>query len=61
MIITPSPLTPLVSAKTITGRIALRILNGTRFILRKRLRQKALRFLPVYNNKDIIAPTTHIC
>ena len=60
MIITPSPLTPLVSAKTITGRIALRILNETRFILRRRLRKKVMHRLPVYSNLDISAPAIHM-
>ena len=43
-----SPLAPLVSAKTISGRIALRALNEVRNIFRKQLRQEALSRLPVY-------------
>jgi hypothetical protein len=43
-----SPLVPLVSAKTISGRIALRALNEVRNIFRKQLRQEALSRLPVY-------------
>jgi flagellar biosynthesis regulator FlaF len=43
-----SPLVPLVSAPTISGRITLRIINEVRNIFRKQLRHKILRRLPVY-------------
>jgi hypothetical protein len=43
-----SPLVPLVSARTISGRIALRALNEVRNVFRKQLRQETLSRLPVY-------------
>lgn len=43
-----SPLIPLISASTISGRISLRILNEVRNVFRKQLRQEMLNRLPVY-------------
>lgn len=44
----PSPLLPLISAPTISGRISLRILNEVRNVFRKQLRQEMLSRLPIY-------------
>lgn len=48
----PSPLLPLISASTISGRISLRILNEVRNVFRKQLRQEMLSRLPIYEVEE---------
>ena len=44
-----SPLLPMFSAPSITGRISLRIINEVRNVFRKQLRREMLSRLPVYD------------
>ncbi|GLU50660.1 hypothetical protein [Dyadobacter frigoris] len=43
-----SPLLPMISAPTISGRISLRILNEVRNVFRRQLRQEMISRLPIY-------------
>ncbi|MCF0056744.1 hypothetical protein [Dyadobacter sp. CY356] len=47
-----SPLLPLISAPTISGRISLRILNEVRNVFRRQLRHEILSRLPAYELKE---------
>lgn len=47
-----SPLLPMISTPTISGRISLRILNEVRNVFRRQLRQEMLSRLPIYEVKE---------